>query len=67
MKIFIDYLINQRKKRDKINPTLGMPVNPSNDFEYKYNAGLSGIEITKYTGKTVRVRIPKDINGEEVG
>lgn len=40
--------------------------NPASDFEYKYNAELKGIEITKYIGNSVKVRIPSKIEGEPV-
>lgn len=39
---------------------------PASDFEYKYNAELGGVEITKYTGTLIKVRIPDKIEGEPV-
>jgi hypothetical protein len=38
-----------------------LPETPANDFSYQYNAEISGIEITEYTGTSIRVRIPQMI------
>ena len=39
---------------------------PASDFEYGHNASLNGVEITGYTGKSMKVRIPEKIDGEPV-
>ncbi|MCL1806736.1 MAG: leucine-rich repeat domain-containing protein [Oscillospiraceae bacterium] len=36
------------------------------DFEYKYDATAGGIVITKYIGTSIKVKIPKKIEGEFV-
>jgi len=36
---------------------------PANDFEYRYNEELEGIEITNYIGDSKRVIIPETIGG----
>lgn len=42
------------------------PEASASDFEYKYNAELGGIEITKYIGKGGDVVIPSTIEGKKV-
>ena len=44
----------------------GSGGDPVSDFEYRYDAELGGIEITKYVGDLVKVRIPGKIEGEPV-
>jgi hypothetical protein len=44
----------------------GSGGDPVSDFEYRYNAELGGIEITKYVGDLIKVRIPGKIEGEPV-
>lgn len=39
---------------------------PASDFEYKYDAETQGIEITRYLGTSIKVRIPEEIEGELV-
>jgi hypothetical protein len=43
------------------NPAPNIPVNPASDFEYRFDAELDGIAITKYIGSSVRVNIPSTI------
>jgi hypothetical protein len=42
------------------------PVNAAADFEYEFDSELNGIAITEYTGTSVKVRIPEEIEGEPV-
>jgi len=51
---------------DGNKPPAGLKENPASDFDYKYVAAQSGIKITKYTGTSIRVRIPEKIEGEPV-
>jgi len=39
---------------------------PTGDFEYGYNADLSGVVIKKYIGTSMSVHIPKKIEGDPV-
>ena len=39
---------------------------PTGDFEYGYNAELSGVVIKKYIGTSMSVHIPKKIEGDPV-
>lgn len=41
-------------------------VTPESEFEYKYTPSLGGITVTKYTGESLRVRVPGKIEGEPV-
>ncbi|MDR0292998.1 MAG: leucine-rich repeat domain-containing protein [Oscillospiraceae bacterium] len=42
-------------------PPSGLTETPAADFTYKYEAALSGVVITKYTGTSLQVRIPEKI------
>jgi hypothetical protein len=48
------------------NPPFGMEVTPVEDFEYGFNAAIGGVEIVKYNGTSMRVRIPDTIEGVAV-
>ncbi|MCL2109732.1 MAG: leucine-rich repeat domain-containing protein [Oscillospiraceae bacterium] len=48
------------------NPPPDMDETPVKEFAYKYDATTQGIEITKYTGTSIKVRIPKKIDDEPV-
>jgi|GEM_PF-3355356 len=39
---------------------------PLEFFAYKYNAELHGVEITEYSGKSLKVRIPGEVDGYPV-
>ncbi|MGN1108743.1 MAG: leucine-rich repeat domain-containing protein, partial [Oscillospiraceae bacterium] len=39
---------------------------PVSEFEYEYDGQLEGMRITKYLGKTPKVRVPDKIEGEPV-
>ena len=47
-------------------PPRGLPENPASDFDYKYDAAAGGVVITKYTGTSMRVRIPEKIENAPV-
>jgi hypothetical protein len=49
-----------------VNPPLGLEASPVNEFDYKYDANLSGIIIEKYNGSAGHVMIPDSIEGEPV-
>lgn len=48
------------------NPPPKEPETPASDFEYRYNAAMGGVIITKYIGNAIKVRIPEKIEGEPV-
>ena len=48
------------------NPPTDLEETPVNDFEYKYDADTQGVMITKYTGTSIKVRIPDKIDDEPV-
>lgn len=39
---------------------------PIEDFEYEYDADTQGVQITKYTGTSIKVRMPDKIDGEPI-
>lgn len=43
-----------------------IPVTDVSEFEYYYNSDYEGIYVTKYTGSSLRVRVPDTIDGEPV-
>ena len=47
-------------------PPNDLEESPASDFEYEYDAELSGVVIQKYTGTSERVRIPEKIEGEPI-
>jgi hypothetical protein len=47
-------------------PPTDLEENPVSDFEYGYDTDIGGIEIKKYSGTTIRVRIPEMIEGIQV-
>jgi len=47
-------------------PPKDLPETPVSDFEYGYNGSLGGVEITKYNGTSMKVRIPDKIEDEPV-
>ena len=44
----------------------GLKENPASDFEYGDVASTNGVEIKKYTGTSMSVRIPEKTEGEPV-
>ena len=40
-----------------------LPETPAEDFEYAYDAENGGVVIERYTGSSLRVRIPEEIEG----
>ena len=47
-------------------PPTDLEEAPASDFVYEYDADTQGIKIKKYTGTSIRVRIPDEIEGEPV-
>ena len=47
-------------------PPSGLEETPASDFKYEYNASINGIAITKYTGSSIKVRIPEKIEDKPV-
>ena len=43
-----------------------IPETPAGDFAYRYDPNLEGIQLTRYTGTSIRVRIPEKIEGVPV-
>jgi hypothetical protein len=62
----LDALKNGGNNASGSRPPTDLEETPASDFDYKYNAELSGIEITQYTGTSIRVRIPQAIEGQPV-
>ena len=44
----------------------GLEEAPASDFEYTYDEESGGMVITKYTGSSIRVRVPQEIDGQPV-
>lgn len=47
-------------------PPADLEETPASDFLYVYDADTKGIKIKKYTGTSIRVRIPDEIEGKPV-
>jgi hypothetical protein len=53
--------MNSGGNKAEAQPPNDIPETPASDFSYQYNAEISGIEITEYTGTAIKVRIPQMI------
>ena len=54
------------KNTNEKNVPSNLSENSIYEFEYEYNAELSGIVINKYIGTSTKVRIPEKIDGKPV-